>query len=270
MSEYKYASWVKGDYLEWAKKEQIKVDYPCGIKSHFESPFKQDPIYTFLTRIDSSHKLVTLKTIAELCVHNGGHKYSELELAANMLHYIETYGFKFGSGRKKEISSALKQFRKATNNLLDAVDEIYTNNPLDLIENIPRGFLNRLVHGYTENEKIQGIMDSLEVFQNKTTRQVLLEFADLIEGLETGNPYFLVNKGAPSECQMQVRILVLFTKNLIGLDALKELKGLAPLITHFIEIRSSKNESPSTGDIERQIQTAIKILESQDKLESEV
>jgi hypothetical protein len=270
MNQYKYAAWVKGDYLTWAKKEQMKVDYPCGVKSHIESAFEDDPVYSFLSRTDSEAKLSTLKNIAALCIQNGGYKYTELELAANMLHYMETYGRKFGSAKKKDVTSALKQFRKATNNLFDAVNEIYGNNPLDLIENIPRGFLNRLVDGYTENEKIQKVMESLGIFQNKTTKQVLLEFSDRIEGLGTGNSYFLVNKGAPSESQMQIRILVLYTRDLIGLNAVKELTGFAPLIAHFVEIRSPTNMLLSSGDVSRQIKTAINILESMGKSEMEV
>ena len=257
MAEYKYASWVKGEYLNWANKEQRTVDYPCGVKHFIEDPFKNDPVYTFLSREDSKPKLTTLKSISNLCVLNGGYEYSVLKLAANLLHYMETYGFTFRSAKKKEVSSSLKQFRKATDNLFDSISNIYGNNPLDLIDGVPRNFLGRFFYPDAESNLFKDLISALDSFQKKTTHQILVEFSDTVEQLGTGNPYFLVNNRAPTENQMRVRILVKYLIKLIGFEPTKDLRGLAPLITHLVDIRSTEPEPLCPRDVSRQIKTAL-------------
>lgn len=249
MPEYKYASWVKGEYLTWAKRKQCDIDEPYIAKHYPELSFEKHPIYTFLSRPLSEKKLSTLKTIASLY---DTAKLSELDIAFHLITYIDEPMLKSHGAHKEKTKRAIEQFKKATNRLFDSIQGIYGDHPIDLIlSSNPK----------VDKSTIQKFND-LNLFRFKTTRDVLLDFADHVESLGTGNPYYLVGHKAPTESQYKIRSVTYNIIEMIGPKATRELEDLGSLIAHIVMTTLDSNHDLNSQDVSKQATTAIDIYES--------
>ncbi len=249
MTEYKYASWVKGEYLHWVKDEQ-----------YLNKCFHELNIYTFLTREDSKPKLKTLNAIAD-SIQPPSFAYMEaLDIADWLLNEIEDHYEHHGAARKKELTSSLNQFRKATNSLFESLGCVHSHTSFDLIKDAPAMWVSEPLS--TMDEHSRELTKALKAFWEKSAHQVLLEYADQIESLGTGDPHFLVNNREPTPSQARVRLAVYLIIAIIGLESTKELTGLAPLIATLVDLTFEDKDPLCPIDVSRQITTAIKLCES--------
>ncbi len=250
MTEFKYASWVKGEYLYWVKDEQYS-----------NKCFHELNIHTFLTREDSKPKLKTLHAIAESIQSPTFSGMEALDIADCILDQIEHYYQPPGAAQKKELTSALKQFRKATNNLFEALGYIHSSNAHHLIKGAP-AMLGSKADLTNMDEHKRELTKALKVFWDKSAHQVLLEYADQIESLGTGNPHFLVNNRPPTESQARVRLAVYLIISMIGIEATRGLTGLAPLIATLVDLTFEDKDPLCPRDVKKQIRTAIALCET--------
>ena len=263
MSDLRLAGWVKGEYLEWVKKHQQKMDEFLPTNGPQIFSFANSPIYRFLSREDSGHKFKTIITIAKLSKWDEDPVINELSILNHFVSEAEyPYDKDYGAARKKEVTSAIDLFRKATNKLFRAIDSIHNNHPFELIEDIGEPYFRTPSSGAIKDENTRKFKAALEVFEKKTTHQILLDFVDNIEQLGTGNPYYLVNNKQPTESQAKVRTLIYHIIDMIGLEATKELRGIAPLIAHIVDITSPENDPLCPRDVSRQVNTTIEVYES--------
>ncbi len=262
MSEYKYASWVIDDYLNWAKNKQQNIDSCTTVKIYPKLGFKSYPMYLFLTRDDSKSKLRALRLIAEANEDQDRYGSNELDIVFNLCSLVEDpYLNKYGAARLKEVTSALSLFRKATKNLFNAIEGIHSNRSADLIEGVPEALFQKHKLKQIQDERLQELMTSLEAFDEKSLQQVFLDFADSVESIGTGNPYYLVSGKEPTKAQNKVRTLVYHIMHMVGLETTKDIRGLAPLITHIVDITSPDDDELCSRDADRQIQTTIRKYE---------
>ncbi len=262
MSNYKYADWVVDGYLEWAKNKQKSIDDSPTIKALPQLGFHSYPIHAFLTRDDSKTKLKTLRLISELNKKQAEYGDNEIDIAFNLCSLVEDpYVNKYGAARTKEVTSALALFRKATNKLFNSIEDIHNNRSVDLIEGVPDALFHSQKLKRIQDERLNKLIASLEAFDKKSTKQVFLDFADNIESLGTGNPYYLVSGKEPTKAQNKIRTLIYHLMYMVGPETIKDIRGLAPLITHIVDITSPDDDELCPRDVDRQIQTTIRKYE---------
>jgi hypothetical protein len=252
MSHYKYASWVKGLYLQLAKEEE------CS-----DPNFHESSLHTFFTREESKYKLKTLYAIAQAKSDTNLTspllEMKALNILQLLLTQIEDHYPNYGSVRKKELTRALDQFKKATNRLFETLNCTHSFHSFDLIEGAPAMWNSKPISSMNEHEAELSV--ALKAFWEKNTHRVLLEYADRVESLGTGNPYFLVNNREPTNTQVKIRLAVYVLIAMVGLEAAKNIDNIGAFITHLIIISSPENENLDRSDVSKQINTAIKICE---------
>jgi len=253
MDDYKYAPWVKGEYLEWAKNTQSNIDDPQVIRICPELGFSKHPMYAFLTRPDSEPKLSTLLNISNMYDKED---LSVLDIAFRLITSIEMPILKSGNAIKEDTERAIKQFRKATNRLFDTIQNIYGDHPIDLILSSNPKIDKDTIRKFNE----------LNLFRFKTTRDVLLDFADHVESLGTGNPYYLVGHKAATESQHKIRSVTYLIIDMIGPEATRKLEGLGSLIAHLVMTTLDSTYDLNSQDVSKQANTAIDIYESRLKV----
>ena len=109
-------------------------------------------------------------------------------------------------------------------------------------------------------------------FWDKTALHILLEFADKIESLTSGNPYYVVNNRAPTITQARIQEAVYFIIDLIGVSATQRLVGLPDLIVHLIDLVNENDNDDKEEhaklcpkDVSQQIKSYIKKYQSLNK-----
>ncbi len=270
MTQYKYANWVKGEYLQWAREQQDG-----------DENFKKRRIYQFLRNGYSEPTLKTLRAIAEVGPTSKIIDIKQfpaiigtdaLEIADTLLDQLDSYYLDFDINTKKvpkkQLTPVLDQFRKATNKLFDTIDYTHIYKASDLISGAP----DMLVSG-TNIENMcrdkKALTIALKSFWEKTAHQALLDFADEIESLGDGNPYYVMNNRAPSPNQAKIQLAVYLILDMIGVDATKTLSGLADLIVYLMDLNNENNKAEDDVQLcPRDVAPQIKaIIENYDSLQ---
>jgi hypothetical protein len=256
MSNRRYASWVKGGYLLWAEDEEYK-----------NQEFHESAMHDFLTREESKTNLATLSAIAQIqsnsILTTPINEYKSLEIADLLQHEIEHHYERYGSIRKKELNRAVDQFRKASTRLCNTLNYTHSYRASELIEDAPDIWKGNPTTDMDEHDK--NLTESLKVFWGKTVEQVLLEYADRVEFLGTGNHYFLINNREPTTSQIKIRLTIYLVIAMIDIDATEEIEGIGALITHMMIISSTEYEELNVDDVNKQVITAIKICKEHGK-----
>jgi hypothetical protein len=253
MTGYKYASWVKGEYLVWAKEQQ-----------NLNENFSETNMYQFLKNGYSEPVLKTLRVIAEaeptsklinLKYFPAYTGIKALEIADTLLHLIEHECLDTKKVQKKSINPTLNQFRNATNKLFNLLHSTHIYKASDLIEGAP----DMLVTGTNIESMCKdkaALTLALTSFWGKTAHQVLLDFADEVEAMTNEKRYFVVNKKDSIQRKTRVGFAVGIIIDMVGIDAIKELNGLADLIIYFIEFIDNDTAAPLCNrEVNRQIKS---------------
>lgn len=300
MSEYKYASWVKGEYLLWAKdnpkikfcpkkeaiKKALKREQRDDVRKELEKALNKPPklptIATFLQNGYSEPYLETLREIAKaeptakninLEASPGYIGYRALEITDTLLNQLEglllDYDINYKKINKDHISTELDQFRRIIKKLHNALHATHIFKASDLIDGAPDILVTDTNLERMCNEK-KALTIALRSFWDKTALHVLLEFADKIESLTSGNPYYVVNNRPPTITQARIQEAVNFIIDLIGVSATQRLTGLPDLIVHLIDLINKNGNQEEHAklcpkDVSPKIKSYIKKYESLNK-----
>lgn len=252
MSKHKYANWVKGVFLQLVKEEQSS-----------NQSFHKSSLFRFFTRDDSKYKVKTLCAIAQAKsdVHLTSPvlELEALEILRVLLHEMEHDCTRHKSIGKKDHTRAVNQFRKAAHTLASTLDFTHSYHAHDLIKDAPAMW----VGSPTSSMGIHQVelTESIKTFWGKTALQVLLEYADKVESLGTGNQYYLVNNREPTQAQFKIRLCVYLVIAMVDLKNIGSIKNLGALITHLMIILSPEYENLERNDVNKLLKTAISICE---------
>jgi len=255
----KLASWVTSEHLDWIKEYNHHQNEVLRPGSPFRVPFSGSVIELFLSSEDSKPKMKTLSNLSKNFTTRGkvNIELSLLhKLTKSILHTEKVFP------DSQEITHSLEAFKKATNRLFDALADRPHIESLDLIHGISKPFHCSPRPNEITDGDLKELKSTLEVFEQKSPRDVLIEYADSMKPYATSKASLhKVGKRKPTLKQYRVRELTYSVIRMKGIEATSTLSGIAPLIAHITELSLIKDglfENPiSVSDVHKQMKTAM-------------
>lgn len=256
----KFASWVTREHLDWIDEYNHYHNEILSSESPFRVSFSGSVMELFLSSEESKPKMKTLSNLGKNFTTKGKVNIEPSilnKLTESILHTEKVFP------DSQEITRSIEAFKNVTNRLFDALADRPHIESLDLIPGISKPFHYSPRPNDINDNELKELKSILEIFEKKQPRDVLIEYADSLKPQAKHRASLhKVGKRQPTLKQYRVRQLTYSIIKMKGIETTSTLSGIAPLITHIVElslIKDGKLDNPiSVSDVHKQMKTAIK------------